>query len=240
VTVTDAHRDALRALAPGERPRYLLAHSGLPGPRANLELVQAAADVGSADDFGAWLAADDEYLAVCGAVGLGRLLAEGDDRQLRALRLLAADPRWRVREGVAMALQRLGDADPGRLTEVAQDWASGSAFEQRAAVAGICEPRLLKTQRMAAGAVRLVDVVTKSFASSTDRHDDGARALRKALGYCWSVALAAAYPDGRDAFERWVASDDPDVRWIVRTNLGKSRLVRLDKAWVADCAARAR
>jgi hypothetical protein len=240
MTAADAHRDALRSRPRGEWTDYLRAHSGLPGPRANLELVQAAADVGSADEFAAWLDSDDEYLAVCGTVGLGRLAAEGDDEPLAVLRQLASDPRWRVREGVAMAVQRVGDADPDRLLAVAREWASGSAFEQRAAVAGICEPRLLQTQQMAGGALGQVDAVTARFAASSDRRSDGARALRKALGYCWSVAIAAAYPNGREVFERWVESDDPDVRWIVKTNLGKRRLVRLDPAWVADCAARAR
>jgi hypothetical protein len=42
------------------------------------------------------------------------------------LRTLAADPRWRIREGVAMALQRWGDADmDGLLAEMAV-WATGN------------------------------------------------------------------------------------------------------------------
>ena len=43
---------------------FLLAESGLPGPRANLELVQAVADEGSLDQFRRWLARDEEYLAL--------------------------------------------------------------------------------------------------------------------------------------------------------------------------------
>jgi hypothetical protein len=42
---------------------------------------------------------------------LGRLLAEGRTELLEVLRRLASDPRWRVREGVAIALQKFGDAD---------------------------------------------------------------------------------------------------------------------------------
>src|SRR5947207_8733154 len=92
---------------------YLLKESGLPGPRANLELVQAAADLGTPEQFHRWLALGPaatppktalEFLPLCGAVGLGRLLAEGQVAVLPALRQHANDPRWRVREGVAMAL----------------------------------------------------------------------------------------------------------------------------------------
>jgi HEAT repeat protein len=87
---------------------------------------------------------DDEYLALCGAVGLGRLLAEGDPEAAPSLRRLAEDYRWRVREGVAMGLQRLGGDDLQRLFGLAAGWAAEpSALAQRAAVAGVCEPRLL-------------------------------------------------------------------------------------------------
>ena len=32
--------------------------------------------------------------------------------------------------------------------------------------------------------------------------------------------------------ERWVGSRDPDVRWLLRENLKKARLLSLDPAWV--------
>ena len=38
--------------------------------------------------------------------------------------------------------------------------------------------------------------------------------------------------------ERWLADDDPDVRWIMRENLGQARLARLDAAWVERQRAR--
>lgn len=72
----------------------LLANSGLPGPRANLELAQVAADEAPAAQLRQWAASDEEYLALVGTIGL---------RDLDALRVQANDPRWRVREGVAVA-----------------------------------------------------------------------------------------------------------------------------------------
>ncbi len=138
----DDYRRALRDAA--DWASYLREHSGLPGPRANLELVQAVADEGDAARLDALIDTDDEYLVMCGVVGLGRLLAEGAEVVPR-LRRHAMDSRWRVREAVAMALQRLGDADLPRLVDLASDWANDDhPLVQRAAVAGICEPRLLK------------------------------------------------------------------------------------------------
>ncbi len=58
-------------------------------------------------------------------------------------------------------------------------------------------------------------------------------ALRKGLAYCWSVAVAA-YPEaGKPAMEKWLANEDKDVRWIMRENLKKNRLVRMDAGWVS-------
>ena len=38
--------------------------------------------------------------------------------------------------------------------------------------------------------------------------------------------------------EKWLANPDPDVRWIMRENLKKNRLVRMDAAWVARWRSR--
>src|SRR5258706_15477640 len=111
----DTYRQALAGLPDSDA--YLLKESGRPGPRANLELVQAAADLGTAEQFRRWLALGPhdtppktalEFLPVCGAVGLGRLLAEGQLEALPELRKHANDPRWRVREGGGQAPQRWG------------------------------------------------------------------------------------------------------------------------------------
>jgi hypothetical protein len=38
--------------------------------------------------------------------------------------------------------------------------------------------------------------------------------------------------------ERWMASDDPDVRWVMKQNLAKKRLVAAGNDWVADWTRR--
>ena len=115
----ETYRVTLRTLPLPKWDTYLLQESHLPGPRSNLELAQAVADEGDAALFERYIAMDaaqapvntpGEFLAVCGAIGLGRLLVEGHLELFATLRQLASDSRWRMREGVAMALQRLGDA----------------------------------------------------------------------------------------------------------------------------------
>lgn len=59
------------------------------------------------------------------------------------------------------------------------------------------------------------------------RREPGVRNLRQALGYCWSVTIVAGPQAGLAAFEPMRAIADPDICWIVRTNLTKARLRRL-------------
>jgi hypothetical protein len=178
-------------------------------------------------------------LVVAGIVGLGRLLTDGwggvDGRAdlVGRLHKLAADPRWRVREGVAMAIQRWAEADPGAAFLTAEAWTRDAPLVQRAAVAAVCEPALLTDPRFARRALAVVDAVTTDLASRPGRRGPDIDAVRKALGYGWSVAIVAAPSVGRPAFERWFQSTDPTIRWILRSNLSKARLSRLDPAWVA-------
>jgi hypothetical protein len=241
---TDEYRAALRRLRwPDAQERYLAEHSGLPGARANLELAHAMALEGTAAHFDRLLTWDPArapentpqcFLALCGTVGLGRLVADGDRTQLARLRQLASDPRWRVREGVALALQLYGKAGMAALVEEMRAWARGSFFEQRAAVAALCEPPLLKKEETAEPVLEVVDQATRALAAAPPmvRKGDDYRALRQALGYCWSVAVAAHPDAGKPALESWVPSTDPDVRWVMVENLKKARLERMDEAWV--------
>lgn len=220
---------------------YLLQESGLPGPRGNLELAQIVADEGDWQLFERYLSftaaeapsnSPYEFLAFCGAVGLGRLLAEGHLEYLESLRVCASDQRWRMREAVAMALQRWGEINMDRLIVAMQDWSRGTPLEQRAAAAALCEPRLLKNSQHAFAVLQILDQITASIAQVTDRRSPDFQALRKGLGYCWSVAVVAFPDQGKALIEKWLRSTDKDVHWIMRTNLKKARMVRMDADWV--------
>jgi hypothetical protein len=239
VTKTDEYRTKLRALDHWDS--YLLKESGLPGPRGNLELAQVVADEGNRQLFRRYVAytADKapvsspyEFLAFCGIVGLGRLLAEGDYDLLTTLRRSASDTRWRLREGVAMALQRLGDVDMERLIVEMHEWGRGTPLEQRAAAAALCEPRLLGQAKHARAVLRIVDRITVSIERADNRRSEDFLTLRKGLGYCWSVAVVALPLEGKALMEKWLVKSDKDLQWIMKENLKKARLVRMDVNWV--------
>jgi hypothetical protein len=251
VTKVDEYSRVLSGLDDPEP--YLLQHSGLPGPRGNIELGLAAGRVRSASELRRWANLDaevaptggaEEFLTFCGVVGLGRLLVEGDRTALVELSHHAEDPRWRVREAVAMALQLWGSADFATLLAAMSWWAQGSWLQRRAAAAALCEPSLLTDRARVEATLAVLEKATAAVvhADRAERRSAEFRAFRKGLGYCWSVAVAAAPEPGRRAFEafveRAVSTQDPDLRWIARENLRKHRLERLDPAWVATLSAK--
>ncbi len=147
------------------------------------------------------------HSAVCW--GWDRLAARGDTDAIVALRTHASDVRWRVREAAATALQLWGDEDLARMLATARDWASGNRFEQRAAVAAVAEPRLLKERTAGEAAVALVDGVTTSLVAATDARSEPFHVLRQALGYAWSVVIVGAPAAGKPRFTSWAGSTDP-------------------------------
>jgi hypothetical protein len=233
----EQYRAELRRLVEWEG--YLKKNSGLPGPRANLELVEAVGEEADAERLWRLSASSDEFLALCGTAGLGHLAIADPVPVMSWLRELAADPRWRVREGVAMALQHLGRHSMTRLLAEMEKWSSDGPYLQRAAVAGLCEPSLLKEPEPVVRVLRILDRVTKSLAAAGDRKEEGVRVLRQALGYCWSVAAAAQPEAGRPLMEKWLRSPDKDVAWVMQSNLGKARMAALGPGWVTKWRGRA-
>ena len=220
----------LESLEPAAWPGYLGQHSGLPGPRANLPLAAAAAIAADESVIDELLRDGGEYQTMCAAAALGRRSSE-PAVEARA-RALATDERWRVREGVAIGLQLLGDVNPAVVPPIVLRWADDpDPLVQRAAAAAICEPRLLRTPEAAAVAIEVCRRATDHLIAfeTQRRKQDDARTLRQALAYCWSVAIAADPGSGLSIFTGLAdrAPSDADLAWIVRTNRGKSRLAKL-------------
>ena len=129
----DAYCETLKTLV--DWIPYLLQESGLPGPRGNLELAHAVAQIGSREQFETFLTIPleqaptnnpYEFVVFCGVLGLGKLAAEGDYAQIAHLRSYASDGRWRIREGVATALQLVGDKNMGQLLQEASILSAGN------------------------------------------------------------------------------------------------------------------
>lgn len=133
-----------------------------------------------------------------------------------------------------MALQRVGQADMDMLIDRMVSWSNGNWLEMRAAAAGLSEPILLRDENQILRVLGILDQITAAVGAAQDR-DEGFKTLCKGLGVCWSVAVAAAPMQGKQAMERWLSSTNQDVRWIIKEDLKKNRLIKLDKVWVDSC-----
>lgn len=220
---------------------FLMQESRLPGPRANLELAFAAALEGSEDQILRFAALDsgqapantqEEFLAFCGVLGLGYLAARGAGEHFALLRKRASDSRWRIREAVALGLQKYGRTSIEHLLEMMEEWSKGTLLERRAAVAALCEPALLEDRDHADRIMDIIQRITVSMLGEEDRRSEEFRVLRKALGYGWSVLVAAQPSIGKPRMEGWITTQDSDIRWIMKQNLMKKRLSRMDESWV--------
>jgi hypothetical protein len=130
-----------------------------------------------------------------------------------------------------MALQRFGDKDMDRLLQEVEKWSQGNPLERRAIVAALCEPRLLKKSKDTIRVLELIEKITKDILFEDRRKTEEFIALRKTLGYYWSVAVVAAPEVGKKMMEKWFANQDKDIKWIMKENLMENRLQKMDMEW---------
>ncbi|MBI5232367.1 MAG: HEAT repeat domain-containing protein, partial [Coriobacteriales bacterium] len=123
--------------------------------------------------------------------------------------------------------------DSGVFVAEVRSLAAGSPLQRRAAVAAVADPPLLRDPAIAAAALEVLDDATEGLRQASDHRADDVRALRKGLGYAWSVVIVATPEDGKRRFEALADESDSDIAWVVRENLKKARLERMDPEWVA-------
>jgi len=228
----------------GDLLAFLVAESRLPGPRANLELAAAFAGtvqefaVADSDDLRllwelsvelAHVAGDQhEFLGFCGVRGIGAIGSVSPacvDAALAHLAEASLDPRWRIREAVAMGLQDLLSRQRDTAVTELEVWVEGGSWlVMRAAIAGIAEPDLLDEPDLAAAALRFHRKILIRIYTAGERRSEAFRALRKSLGYTLSVVIAALPTPGFEYLRQLATLDDQDIRWIVRETLKKNRL----------------
>jgi hypothetical protein len=174
---------------------------------------------------------DREFLPVAAVLAYGQVAVsrrEWWQDEVAKLRHAAADGRWRVREMVAAAFQRMLDANWDRAYTDLTDWLNDkNPLVIRAAVAAVAEPPILKAIHRAENALALQWLAIDWFVElpAARRRDEDVRVLRQGLGYTISVAVAAIPDEGFALLEKLAAmKDDKDIQWILRENLKKNRL----------------
>ncbi|MRN52593.1 hypothetical protein [Paenibacillus monticola] len=237
---------------------YMRQESNLPGPRANLGLAESFAQLysHSAVTEIAWdlllvwanIAEADagtneprEFLpfnAVC-AAGAYYGYAEEERRCVIQAMIQSAmnDSRWRMREAAAMSMQNIGEFDFSLLRQLLDTWrVDANMLEQRAFVAALAHPPLLKIQENTVYCLNLAAGIMEELLLSTGVPSDREhfRVLSKGLEYSLSVFVASEPEAGFAMLRRFAESGDARISKIVKSNLGKTRLSKKYDQQVAD------
>jgi hypothetical protein len=221
---------------------YLLKNSNLPGPRGNLELLydfSKTADAGIVRKCLEYIKTDtsnspEEFVGMCGILGYAQINKAGNKAVLAFLRNYASHHSWRIREAVAMGIQEISVENIGETLENIGPWVDGNFLEQRAVVAGLCEPKLLKNESSNINILDILEKITRNL-NHDNKLSDPEVSLRKALGYGWSVVIASTPKSGKSHFEKLFRLSGKHVNWIIRENLKKNRLIKMDPEWVEKC-----
>lgn len=246
--LTDLISEFLKTGSGENLARYLTSNSNLPGPRGNLELADVFAgvvkDYAEREPEKLWnlctkltqfspieapVNNPQEFLMFCGARGIGALGASQASFQkaLSRLKELASDPRWRTREGVAMAIQSMIEKQPQKtLNEIASWIENDNWLAMRAVAAGVAEPPLLKDKQTAKTAFELHKKIFAKIAAAQERKSDEFKTLKQGLGYSLSVVVCANPREGFEYMRQLTDTQDADILWIVKENLKKNRLIK--------------
>lgn len=171
-----------------------------------------------------------EFIPFCGARGMGAVGSASpmfSRKALFYLRELADDPRWRLREGVAMGIQNLLSGRGRDTLKELEDWiGEDNWLAMRAVAAAVAEPAVLKDEQTAGAALKLHRKIFARVLAARDRNSGEFKTLRQGLGYSLSVVINALPREGFEYLRQLAGSRDEDVRWIIRKNLKKKRLTK--------------
>jgi len=230
---------------------FLIFNSNLPGPRANLELAYAFADclrdIQHIDDIlwktlNGWakITAEDissdspkEFIPFCAVQALGGIFSFVDSKKKEKiselLQAAANDLRWRVREAVAIGLQWIEEEDFRVAESIFSKWIDdASLLERRAIIAALAHPPVLNDKDNVLFCLKITEIILADLANLDRevRKTEGFRVLRKGLEYAISVFVAKVPNEGFEFMKMWAQKNDDDIKKIIKSNLGKSRLTK--------------
>jgi hypothetical protein len=214
---------------PEKLEKFIIENSNLPGPRGNLELAFALAEVcDNLDLILKWLTMTEDlpgvndpesFPAFCAAVCLGKIYTKTKDKKIiPILKRLANDERWRMREAVAFAFQIIGENAFEDLRSIFKKWIKKSNnLEKRAILVSLAHPKFLNKEN-----ARFCFEMAETILREMDREKDFA-VLKKGLSFTISVFAAANPEAGFKFIKKWIGKDK-DIDRIMKENLKKNRL----------------
>ncbi len=229
---------------------YLSSNSNLPGPRGNLTLAFKFAECFEKESVGKdlldllvkWVNIPEadaptnnprEFLPFCGILSLGAhyYYAGKDVKSLimDQFKIAMNDKRWRTKEGAAMGFQKIAEKDFSCIREYFDLWYQGSSFaEKRAFIAALAHPPILKDKEVALFSLKMSENILEDVLSTAKekRKTEEFTVLSKGLQYALSVFVADLPDEGFELLKKYAQINDPELRKIIKSNLGKSRLTK--------------
>ena len=230
---------------------YIKRNSNLPGPRGNLEMAFAFRDTISSQipskanelmqlcteftNFDSLVAPTNdpmEMVPFCGIIGIGRIgsLNEFHTKCLELVHFHATDERWRMREGIAMALSDLIGSHSEETISQLEIWMQDADWLiYRGIVAGFAEPKILRDEYISKTALRFHDRILEQVLMNENSKNEEFKVLVKALKYTVSVVAAVDPEAGFTFIDKWIRKKSKLISSIIKSNLQKNRLIKLDK-----------
>lgn len=236
--------------------RQLELQSGLPGPRMNTglalgfaaecvaigpkvdELVYRMANLHPDEARGA---SGKEFLSVCGVLAVAARAAAGTpaarDRALALLEDKADDPRFRVRDAVALALATLGEKMKSGLGDRVEPWMD-RYFHAAAVIRALAEPMWLETFPIE-DYYQPINLLHAAFMLAHDAPRSafrypGHKALVEALG---TVPRAIARRFSQQMFDRYAIWAErvkvPELREAILQNISDSQMKKAFREEIA-------
>lgn len=230
--------------------KYLLTNSNLPGPRANLSLADVFAKqfghskvnpklVDLLFTFASFSAIEAptndsrEFLPLCAIQALGviytHLKTKYQDAILTLLKKLANDQRWRIREAVAMALQKISEVNFQIVENIFSAWLKEkmSAAEKRAVLVALAHPPTLKhNETHVKFCLQIADSFLQELVNCSAKKYEGNdfEILLKGLEFTLSVFVAYFPAEGFKLLAKYASSKNKYLNKIIYSNLQKARL----------------
>lgn len=240
---------------------YLASNSNLPGPRGNLALAFKFAESFETEAVSKelvdllikWIhiSPEDaptndprEFLSFCGILCLGAhyCFASLDTQALimEQFKISMNDRRWRVKEGAAMGLQKIAERDFNPVKQYFLQLYKHSNFvEKRAFIATLAHPPILSDEEVARFSLKMSDNILEEVLTvdKTERKSDEFKVLSKGLQYAISVFVADLPDEGFELLRKYAKTQDPEIKKIIKSNIGKARLAKKYVSEVEEVAA---
>lgn len=229
---------------------YLSTNSNLPGPRGNLTLAFKFAEYFEKESVSkelldlliSWVNISQEeaptnnpreFLPFCGILSLGAhfCYAVEDTKTLimDQFKISMNDKRWRIKEGAAMGFQKIAEKNFDIIKKYFLLWYDSSNFaEKRAFMATLAHPPILKDKEVARFSLKISeDILNEVLSTGKEiRKSDEFSVLSKGLQYALSVFVVNLPVEGFDLLKRYAKINDPELKKILKSNLGKARLTK--------------